>query len=133
MAKPGIEPGAQLDGFAIGERVHQGGMATLWSVTHPGETPPPAADHPPLTVMVLGAVNWVVEHEPVSAIAGDPLDTNVREDRYAMALFGTFLVLLVGLLGRRVGRGRARLRGVRRARDATARARPRMRPVRRGY
>ncbi|MBR1226010.1 MULTISPECIES: bifunctional serine/threonine-protein kinase/universal stress protein [unclassified Bradyrhizobium] len=36
MAKPSIEPGAELDGFAIGERVHQGGMATLWSVTHPG-------------------------------------------------------------------------------------------------
>ena len=36
MAKPSIEPGAQLDGFTIGERVHQGGMATLWSVTHPG-------------------------------------------------------------------------------------------------
>lgn len=36
MAKPPIEPGAQLDGFTIGERVHQGGMATLWSVTHPG-------------------------------------------------------------------------------------------------
>jgi serine/threonine protein kinase/nucleotide-binding universal stress UspA family protein len=36
MAKPSIEPGAQLDGFAIGERVHRGGMATLWSVTHPG-------------------------------------------------------------------------------------------------
>ncbi len=36
MAKSFIEPGAQLDGFTIGERVHQGGMATLWSVTHPG-------------------------------------------------------------------------------------------------
>ena len=36
MARPVIEPGAQLDGFTIGERVHQGGMATLWTVTHPG-------------------------------------------------------------------------------------------------
>ena len=36
MAKPSIEPGAELDGFTIGERVHQGGMATLWAVTHPG-------------------------------------------------------------------------------------------------
>src|SRR6195952_249425 len=40
MAKPAIEPGAQLDGFTIGERVHQGSMATLWSVTHPGITVP---------------------------------------------------------------------------------------------
>src|SRR3954466_14310474 len=36
MVKPSIEPGAQLDGFTIGECVHRGGMATLWSVTHPG-------------------------------------------------------------------------------------------------
>src|SRR3954464_15925296 len=36
MVKPLIEPGAQLDGFTIGECVHQGGMATLWTVTHPG-------------------------------------------------------------------------------------------------
>jgi eukaryotic-like serine/threonine-protein kinase len=30
-----IAPGAVLDGFTIGECVHHGGMATLWSVTHP--------------------------------------------------------------------------------------------------
>ena len=36
MAKPSIEPGAELDGFTIGECVHRGGMATLWTVTHPG-------------------------------------------------------------------------------------------------
>ena len=33
---PWMEAGAELDGFRIGERVHQGGMATLWTVTHPG-------------------------------------------------------------------------------------------------
>ena len=81
-----------------------GFVEPLWPVTHPGEKPPPAADHPPLTVIVLGGVNWLVEHQPLSSIAGDRFDTNVREDRYAMALFGTILVLLVGLLGRRVGR-----------------------------
>ena len=36
MAKPEIVSGAQLDGFTIGECVHRGGMATLWTVTHPG-------------------------------------------------------------------------------------------------
>ena len=36
MVKPSIEPGTQLDGFTIGECVHRGGMATLWTVTHPG-------------------------------------------------------------------------------------------------
>ena len=39
MAKSPIEPGAVLDGFTIGECVHHGGMATLWSVTHPGHRP----------------------------------------------------------------------------------------------
>ena len=36
MAKPSVQPGAVIDGFTIGECVHHGGMATLWSVTRPG-------------------------------------------------------------------------------------------------
>ncbi|WP_347337042.1 hypothetical protein [Bradyrhizobium retamae] len=36
MAKPASVPGAELDGFTIGEHVHQGGMATLRAVAHPG-------------------------------------------------------------------------------------------------
>src|SRR5713101_4398286 len=40
MVKPSIEPGTELDGFTVGEGVHSGGMATLWSVTHPGITVP---------------------------------------------------------------------------------------------
>ena len=35
MARPAVISGAVIDGFTIVERVHQGGMATLWSVTHP--------------------------------------------------------------------------------------------------
>jgi eukaryotic-like serine/threonine-protein kinase len=35
MARVTVRPGAVLDGFTIGECVHHGGMATLWSVTHP--------------------------------------------------------------------------------------------------
>ncbi|MBV9459664.1 MAG: universal stress protein [Bradyrhizobium sp.] len=35
MANSLIQPGAVLDGFTIGECVHHGGMATLWTVTHP--------------------------------------------------------------------------------------------------
>jgi serine/threonine protein kinase len=35
MARPVVEPGAVIDGFTIGECVHRGGMATLWSVTRP--------------------------------------------------------------------------------------------------
>jgi nucleotide-binding universal stress UspA family protein len=35
MARPAIESGADIDGFCVGECVHRGGMATLWSVTRP--------------------------------------------------------------------------------------------------
>lgn len=35
MTKLRIAPGVTLDGFLIGERIHSGGMATLWEVTHP--------------------------------------------------------------------------------------------------
>ena len=92
---------AEANSIAAGH----GFVEPLWSVTHPGQQAPPAADHPPVTVIVLAGVNWLVDHPPVSWIDnGDRFDTNVREDRYAMALFGTILVLLIGLLGRRVGR-----------------------------
>ena len=35
MAKIALQPGAVIDGFTIGECLHSGGMATLWSVTRP--------------------------------------------------------------------------------------------------
>lgn len=35
-----FEPGAVIDGFVLGGRLHQGGMATLWSVTHPDHALP---------------------------------------------------------------------------------------------
>ncbi len=36
MPKSLIRPGAEIDGYTLGECVHAGGMATLWRVTHPG-------------------------------------------------------------------------------------------------
>src|SRR6478609_8826979 len=36
MPKPLVKSGAEIDGYTIGECVHAGGMATLWSVIHPG-------------------------------------------------------------------------------------------------
>ena len=36
MAGSKIQPGAVIDGFTVGDRVHTGGMATLWSASHPG-------------------------------------------------------------------------------------------------
>lgn len=35
MARPRLEPGATLDGFVLGERIHRGGMASLWAASHP--------------------------------------------------------------------------------------------------
>jgi serine/threonine protein kinase len=36
MVKYSIEEGAVIEGFTLGKCVHHGGMATLWSATHPG-------------------------------------------------------------------------------------------------
>jgi 4-amino-4-deoxy-L-arabinose transferase-like glycosyltransferase len=96
------EANAIADGFAFtGPFPHPG---------EPGVAHPPTAEHPPLTVMVLAPVSWVFEHAPFKAVAdetrlvnGQTLYTHVREQRYAMAVLGTLLVLLIGLLGRAVG------------------------------
>ncbi|MFC7735166.1 serine/threonine protein kinase [Roseomonas sp. GCM10028921] len=40
MARPRLTTGDRLDGFLIGERVHAGGMALLYSVTHPAHDLP---------------------------------------------------------------------------------------------
>jgi eukaryotic-like serine/threonine-protein kinase len=40
MAEDLVQPGAIIDGFTVGERVHRGGMATLWTVTRPDITVP---------------------------------------------------------------------------------------------
>jgi serine/threonine protein kinase len=36
MVKPLIAPGVEIDGFRVEERVHKGGMATIWRVTKRG-------------------------------------------------------------------------------------------------
>jgi 4-amino-4-deoxy-L-arabinose transferase-like glycosyltransferase len=63
--------------------------------------PRPAADHPPLTALVLASVSWLAEHPPVHWITKEP--THVPVHRYTMAVLGAIVVLLVGLLGRAVG------------------------------
>ena len=35
MARQQMKTGSTVDGFLIGEKIHSGGMATLWRVTHP--------------------------------------------------------------------------------------------------
>ncbi|HRK18062.1 MAG TPA: bifunctional serine/threonine-protein kinase/universal stress protein [Hyphomicrobiaceae bacterium] len=59
MAKAILEPGSVVDGFVIGERVHKGGMAIFYAVTHP--------DH---TVPMLMKVPMLLEGEDPAAIVG---------------------------------------------------------------
>lgn len=79
-------------------RLAMGDGFVEWGV--PGKHAPPAADHPPLTVVVLAPMAWLVMHGPFSWV-NDP--SGVTEERFYMALIGTLLVLLIGLLGRRIG------------------------------
>jgi eukaryotic-like serine/threonine-protein kinase len=40
MVTPSVQRGAVIDGFTLGDCLHNGGMATLWSVTHSGISVP---------------------------------------------------------------------------------------------
>lgn len=73
----------------------------LYPDVFPGVDSPPAADHPPLTIVVLAPVSWVLEHPPLEWVLESP--DHVREHRYTMVLLGTLTIFLIGLLGRRVG------------------------------
>lgn len=59
MSKPAIVTGEVLDGFTIGDCVHRGGMATLWSVTHPD-----------IAMPMLMKIPRVSEGEDPAAIVG---------------------------------------------------------------
>ena len=81
MAKPSIEPGAVIDGFTIGECVHRGGMATLWSVTHPG-----------ITVPLLMKIPRVSEGEDPAAIVSFEMEQMILprlSGPHVPACFGT--------------------------------------------
>jgi 4-amino-4-deoxy-L-arabinose transferase-like glycosyltransferase len=80
-------------------------LARGGGLTDPFRTDRPAADHPPLTVLVLAPVSWVGDHIIPKAILDDL--TNVFLHRLTMAGIGTLVVVGVGLLGRRVGGERA--------------------------
>jgi eukaryotic-like serine/threonine-protein kinase len=81
MVRPKIEPGAVIDGFTIGELVHNGGMATLWSVSHPG-----------IEVPLLMKVPRVSEGEDPAAIVGFEMEQMILprlSGPYVPACFGT--------------------------------------------
>jgi hypothetical protein len=81
MVRPKIEPGAVIDGFTIGELVHNGGMATLWSVNHPG-----------IEVPLLMKVPRVSEGEDPAAIVGFEMEQMILprlSGPHVPACFGT--------------------------------------------
>lgn len=60
MARARLSTGETIDGFTLGARLHAGGMAVLWEVTHP--------DHPGLPMLMK--VPRLLEGEDPAAIVG---------------------------------------------------------------
>src|SRR6202163_365729 len=67
MAKPSVVSGAVIDGFTIGEHIHSGGMATLWSVTYPG-----------IAVPLLMKIPRVSEGEDPAAIVSFEMEQMIQ-------------------------------------------------------
>ncbi|MDI4238559.1 bifunctional serine/threonine-protein kinase/universal stress protein [Bradyrhizobium sp. 31Argb] len=81
MATIFMQPGTVIDGFTIGECVHRGGMATLWSVTHPG-----------IDVPLLMKVPRVSEGEDPAAIVSFEMEQMILprlSGPHVPACFGT--------------------------------------------
>jgi protein-serine/threonine kinase len=67
MARARLAAGSTLDGFTVGELLHNGGMATLWSVTHP--------DHPDGSLLMK--VPRLFEGEDPAAIVSFEMETMI--------------------------------------------------------
>lgn len=81
MARFTIQPGVVIDGFTVGECVHSGGMATLWSVTHPG-----------VEVPLLMKIPRVAEGEDPAAIVSFEMEQMILprlSGPHVPACFGT--------------------------------------------
>jgi eukaryotic-like serine/threonine-protein kinase len=81
MAEIVVEPGAEIDGFTVGERVHVGGMATLWTVTRPD-----------IAVPLLMKIPLVSEGEDPAAIVSFEMEQMILprlSGPHVPACFGT--------------------------------------------
>ncbi len=96
---PSVDPDTPNDSTYYNSAANH--LARGGGLTDPFRPDEPAADHPPLTVFALAPVSWLGDRLPDSWI-GDP--TNQVPQRYAMALFGTAVVVGIGFAGRRLGR-----------------------------
>ena len=68
-----LEPGQTIDGFRLEERLHQGGMAVLWRVTHPQHERLPLIMKVPVIDYAEGAgsiVGFEVEHMILPRLSG---------------------------------------------------------------
>ena len=59
MTREPLQTGSTLDGFKIGEKIHSGGMATLWRVTRPG-----------IDVPIVMKVPTILDGEDATVIVG---------------------------------------------------------------
>ena len=104
MPKPLVKSGAEIDGYTIGECVHAGGMATLWTVTHPG-----------IDVPLLMKIPRVSEGEDPAAIVSFEMEMMIlprlagrrRAARYLLLgeSFGAEEAMEFGLVSHVVPRG----------------------------
>src|SRR6201999_228650 len=81
MESPPITPGAILDGFTVGECVHQGGRATLWSVPRPD-----------IAMPLLMKIPRVAEGEDPAAIVSFEMEMMILprlKGAHVPACFGT--------------------------------------------
>jgi len=81
MVKSIVTQGADIDGFTVGECVHSGGMATLWSVTHPD-----------IAVPLLMKIPRVSEGEDPAAIVSFEMEQMILprlSGRHVPACFAT--------------------------------------------
>src|SRR5438552_4143570 len=81
MVKSIVSLGAEIDGFTVGECVHSGGMATLWSVTHPD-----------IAVPLLMKIPRIAEGDDPAAIVGFEMEQMILprlSGPHVPACFGT--------------------------------------------
>jgi serine/threonine protein kinase len=81
MARALVAPGVVIDGFAVGECVHRGGMASLWSVTRPD-----------ISVPLLMKVPHMSEGDDPAAIVGFEMEQMILprlSGPHVPACFGT--------------------------------------------
>ena len=72
MTADRIEPGAEVDGFRIGERIHAGGMALIYRVSRPGEPGPLVMKVPRLGPgePATSVISYEVEQTLLSSLRG---------------------------------------------------------------